>query len=143
MARVGRLAGAILAETEGRYFLIGNTKEPCDFRSEGFEPPAAIDALKEAYIRLSVTGTARIDPPCLTLALEGEELAQVFARRFLIERNGSVSDRLWRLVVGVDEEDGAPEAEAIDGQWEIDAQWVAEVPDRIWEIVRDSVLRCL
>jgi hypothetical protein len=55
MARVGRLAGAILAETEGRYFLIGNTKEPCDFRSEGFEQPAAIDALKQAYIRLSVT----------------------------------------------------------------------------------------
>ncbi|MGH8582397.1 MAG: precorrin-3B C(17)-methyltransferase, partial [Gammaproteobacteria bacterium] len=59
------------------------------------------------------------------------------ARRFLIERNGSVSDRLWRLVTGVDEEDEAPEAE------ELDAQWLVQVPDRIWEIVRDSVLRCL
>jgi hypothetical protein len=136
MARVGRLAGAILAETEGRWFLVGNTKEPCDFRSEGFEPPAAIDALKQGYIRLSVTGAARIDPPCLTLALEGEELAQLLARRFLIERNGSVSDRLWRLVIGVDDdEEEVPEALA--------AQWLAEIPDRVWEIVRDSVLRCL
>lgn len=137
MARVGRLAGAILAETEGRYFLIGNTKEPCDFRSEGFDPPAAIDALKQAYIRLSVTGAARIDPPCLTLALEGEELAQLLARRFLIERNGSVSDRLWRLVIGVDDEEEAPEAE------EFDAQWLAEIPDRVWDLVRDTVLRCM
>ena len=27
MARVGRLAGAILAETEGRYYLVGELKE--------------------------------------------------------------------------------------------------------------------
>ena len=137
MARVGRLAGAILAETEGRYFLIGNTKEPCDFRLAGFEPPAEIDAMKQAYVSLAVADAVRIQAPSLTLRLEGEGLARLLARRFLIERNGSVSDRLWRLVVGVDEEDEAPEAE------ELDAQWLLEVPDRIWEIVRDSVLRCL
>jgi len=137
MARIGRLAGAILAETEGRYFLIGNTKEPCDFRLAGFEPPAEIDAVKEAYVSLAVADAVRIQAPSLTLRLEGEGLAGLLARRFLIERNGSVSDRLWRLVVGVDEEDEAPEAE------EFDAQWLVEVPDRIWEIVRDSVLRCL
>jgi len=33
--------------------------------------------------------------------------------------------------------DEGPEEEAID------AQWLAEVPDRVWEIVRDTVLRCL
>ena len=137
MARVGRLAGAILAETEGRYFLIGNTKEPCDFRAAGFAPPAEIDAVKQAYVSLAVADAVRIQAPSLTLRLEGEGLARLLARRFLIERNGSVSDRLWRLVTGVDEEDEAPEAE------ELDAQWLVEVPDRIWEIVRDSVLRCL
>ncbi len=137
MARVGRLAGALLAETEGRWFLIGNTKEPGNFRLAGFEPPAEVDAVRQAYIGLSLTGAARIEPPCLTLALEGEALAQLLARRFLIERNGSVSDRLWRLVIGVDEEDAVPEGEAID------AQWLAEVPDRVWALVRDSVLRCL
>ncbi len=137
MARIGRLAGAILAESKGRWFLIGNTKEPCDFRSQGFEPPAEIDAVKQAYIRLSLTGAVRIDPPCLMLALEGEELAQLLARRFLIERNGSVSDRLWRLVIGVDEEDEVLEED------EIDAQWLAEIPDRVWDLVRDTVLRCL
>ena len=49
MARVGRLAGALLAETEGRYFLVGNTKEPCDFRALGVEPPPEIDALKRPF----------------------------------------------------------------------------------------------
>jgi len=137
MARVGRLAGAILAETEGRYFLIGNTKEPCNFRSEGFEPPAAIDAQKRAYVRLSVTGMVRIVPSWLTLDLEGEALARLLARRFLIERNGSVSDRLWRLVIGMDDEEEAPEAE------ELDARWLAEIPDTVWQIVRDTVLKCM
>ncbi|MGH2652490.1 MAG: precorrin-3B C(17)-methyltransferase, partial [Actinomycetota bacterium] len=61
----------------------------------------------------------------------------LLARRFLIERNGSVSDRLWRLVIGADEEGEGPEED------EIDAQWLAEVPNRVWEIVRDTVLRCL
>ena len=46
MARVGRLAGAILAESHGHYFLVGNTKAPCDWRKAGFEPPADIDAVK-------------------------------------------------------------------------------------------------
>ncbi len=137
MARVGRLAGAILAETEGRWFLIGNTKEPCDFRLAGFQPPAEIDAVKQAAIGLSVAGAARIDPPYLMLDLEGAALAQLLAQRFLIERNGAVSDRLWRLVIGADEEGEGPEEEATD------AQWLAEVPDRVWEIVRDAVLRCL
>ncbi len=137
MARIGRLAGAILAESKGRWFLIGNTKEPCDFRSEGFEPPTEIDAQKQAYVALTVTGAVRIGPPCLMLALEGEALAQLLARRFLIERNGSVSDRLWRLVIGVDDEGEGPEED------EIDARWLAEVPDRVWDLVRDTVLRCL
>jgi hypothetical protein len=77
----------------------------------------------------------RIGPPCLTLALEREELAQLLGRQFLIERNGSVSDRLWRLVIGVDDEEEALEAE------ELDAQWLAEIPDRVWDLVRDTVLR--
>ena len=31
MARVGRLAGAILVESEKNYFLVGDLKQPCDF----------------------------------------------------------------------------------------------------------------
>jgi hypothetical protein len=137
MARVGRLAGALLAETGERYFLVGNTKEPCDFRAAGFDAPLEIDALKRAYIDLSAAEAVRIAPPCLTLNLEGEALAGLLARRFLIQRNGSVSDRLWRLVIGIDEDNDAPVAEAVD------ARWLAEIPDRVWEIVQGSVLRCL
>lgn len=42
MALVGRLAGAILAETEGQFFLVGNPKVPCDFTAVGFDPPGVI-----------------------------------------------------------------------------------------------------
>lgn len=137
MARVGRLAGALLAETEGAYYLIGNTKVPCDFRAAGFEPPGEIDALKTPYIRLTPLREVTLAPPVLLLDVEGEELARRLARRFLIERNGSVSDRLWRLVWSPEDplEEPGPE--------ERDARWLGEIPDPIWQLVRDTVLRCL
>ena len=53
VSRVGRLAGALLAETGGAYFLVGNLKRPCDFAAAGFEPPAApIDALARPFVPL-------------------------------------------------------------------------------------------
>ncbi|MGK4007867.1 precorrin-3B C(17)-methyltransferase [Sorangium sp. So ce1036] len=137
MARVGRLAGALLAETEGAYYLVGNTKVPCDFRAAGFEPPGEIDALKTPYVRLTPLREVTVAPPVLLLGVEGEELARRLARRFLIERNGSVSDRLFRLVWSPDDplEEPGPE--------ERDARWLGEIPDPIWQVVRDTVLRCL
>ena len=53
----------------------------------------------------------------------------------VIERTGSVSDRLWRLVMGL--EDGQP---AITE--DVDARWLVEVPMAVWRIVQDTVLRC-
>lgn len=137
MARVGRLAGAILAETGGRFFLIGNTKEPCDFEAVGFEPPAAIDALKRPYVALTARRPVEITPPCLTLDLVGESLAATLAERLLIERNGSVSERLWRLVIDPSGE------EAVPTERPVEARWLGEIPAPIWKIVRDTVLRCL
>jgi hypothetical protein len=137
MARVGRLAGAILAETQGQYFLIGNLKEPCKFESHGFETPVELDAMKRPYVRLAASREISIAGPRLLVNLEGEALPRLLAERFLIERNGSVSDRLWRLVVSPD---GAEEIPPSGG---IECQWLAEMPDEIWQIVRDTVLRCL
>lgn len=137
MARVGRLAGAILAETDGEFFLIGNTKEPCDFNAAGFESPGEIEALKRPYARLSARRPIEIPPPCLTLELEGETLAATLAERLVIERNGSVSERLWRLVMDPSGREELPEDEVVN------ARWLAEIPAPIWSIVRDTVLRCL
>jgi hypothetical protein len=137
MARVGRLAGAILAETEGRFFLIGNPKEPCDFKAAGFEDPGVIDALERPFVELRVNHPVEISPPCITIMIEGEPLAELLAERFVIARNGSVSDRLWRLVTD-------PAATGDDPrEIVIDARWLGEMPAPIWGIVRDSVLRCL
>lgn len=137
MARVGRLAGALLAETGGEFFLVGNTKEPCDFEAAGFESPGEIDALERRYIRLAPRRAVELAAPYLRLELEGEALAALLAERLLIERNASVSDRLWRLLMDPSGQDELPEDEAVD------ARWLAEIPAPIWEIVRDTVLRCL
>ncbi|WP_394825086.1 precorrin-3B C(17)-methyltransferase [Pendulispora albinea] len=141
MSRVGRLAGAILAESRGEYFLVGNTKAPCDWAAAGFERPVEIDPAKRPFVRLAPVGPiapTALGAPCLTFDLEGEELARTLAARLLIERNGSVSERLWRLVV----HRGDPDAEE-DVEDMIDARWLGEMPAPIWRIVRDTVLRCL
>ena len=153
MARVGRLAGAILAETRGSYFLVGNTKQPCDWRAAGFEPPAELDARIRPSVRLARCGTPVLAPPSLELDVEGESLARLLADAFVIPRTGSVSERLWRLVTGeTDELDDPPSLSAgtapsgpraspgLTGP--IAARWLGEMPPAIWQIVRDSVLRC-
>jgi hypothetical protein len=137
MARVGRIAGAILAETGGEFFLVGNTKEPCDFEAAGFESPGEIDALERRYIRLAPRRAVELAAPYLRLELEGEALAALLAERLLIERNASVSDRLWRLLIDPSGQEEVPEDDAVD------ARWLAEIPAPIWGIVRDTVLRCL
>jgi hypothetical protein len=136
MARVGRLSGALLVETGGQYFLAGNTKEPCDFAAAGFEPPEDIDARARPYVRLAAVGPVRVATAWLALELEGEALVRLVAERFLIERNGSVSERLWRLVIDRDGNGAVPAA------GDIDARWLAGIPAHVWQIVRETVLRC-
>ena len=141
MSRAARLAGAILVETDDEFFLVGNTKRPCDWPAAGFEPPGELDAVARPYVRLSRSGPLAVAGPWLGIAdppLAGEELARRMAARFLIERNGSVSDRLWRLVIRADPDGDDPPPESI-----IDARWLAEVPGHVWEIVREKVLKCL
>ena len=138
MARAGRLAGAILVETKGAYFLVGNPKRPCAWAAAGFEPPGELDALARPFVRLGRSGTVDAPGPWLELELEGEEAAALLAARFLIERNGSVSDRLWRLVTGAGGDTPEPAADAV-----IDARWLGELPAPIWEIVRETVLKCV
>jgi hypothetical protein len=138
MAKVFRLAGAIVASTNDDYFLVGNTKAPCDWTAAGFERPVEIDATKHPYVRLSRAGEVTMAPPILTMDIEGEELARCLAQRFIIERNGSVSDRLWRLVVSPD--DPLEEREVPTS---IDARWLGQIPSAIWSVVKSTVLRCV
>lgn len=136
MARVGRLAGAILAETEGQFFLVGSPKEPCDFAAAGFEPPGVVNALERPFIRLSPSRPVQVPPPYLMVDVEGEALARLLVDRFVIPRNGSVSDRLWRLVTDPTREDRAVSGGGIE------ARWLGEIPAEIWQVVRETVLKC-
>lgn len=137
MARVGRLAGALLLHTGKDYFMVGNTKEPCDFAAAGFDPPSNVDLAKCRYIKLMPRRDVEIRKPYLLLELEGEALAESLSERLLIERNGSVSERLWRMLFDPSGESGS----STDGT--ANARWLTEIPTEIWQIVRDGVLRCL
>lgn len=134
LSKISRLAGAILAETQGEYFLIGETKEPCDFQKHGFKTPSESDPENQPkYKKLEVTGPVVFDNSFyLEMESVGEELALILFKRFVIHRNYSVSDRLWGVVTCAREESGP-----------IDARWLEEMPDEVWEIVRDSILKCL
>ncbi|WP_437983932.1 hypothetical protein [Sorangium sp. So ce117] len=76
----------------------------------------------------------------LLLDVEGEELAKKLVHRFVIDRNGSVSERLWRLVYSHGPDEPPHDAEA---PVERDVRWPGGIPKPIWQLVRDNVLRCL
>lgn len=138
-ARITRLAGAILLEAGETYFLIGNTKEPCNWAEAGFLAPEKIDAVHCPFLPLTPVRALQVGAPCIRLECDTTPagLAELIAARFVIARNGSVSDRLWRLVTG------ETELAASAHHQEIDGTWLATIPDSIWTIVRDAVLRCV
>ena len=103
-AKIGRWMGAIVVESRGQQVLVGNPKEPCTFT-----PPVPLSSPLEVDDR------------------DALELAQILTQRLVIARNGSVSERLWRLVT----HENATRA-----------QWLVDVPAQVWEIVREQVLRC-
>lgn len=133
MAKAGRLAGAILAQTGDDFYLVGNLKEPCDFAAAGFADPGEIDPLARPFIKLETTGSPEIATPYFEMNLEGEDLARALARTLVIKRNGSVSERLLNLIW---------DAEENDGKDIVDATWLGTMPAEIWDMVRDEVLRC-
>jgi hypothetical protein len=138
MAQVARMDGALLAHTGSHYYLIGRFSRPCDFRIHGFEEPVQeVDAQTRPYIELRrLHAAVKLDTPNIVVPLEGEPLAKLLAARLLNERTGSVSEPLWRLVIGATDEAAAVPATQ-------DAHWFTETPDRVWKLVHDSVLRSL
>jgi hypothetical protein len=120
MARVGRIAGALLIESGESWFLVGNPKEPCDLIEGNLDAP---------FVRALAVSGFELNGSWWIVDGEGEALAREIAQRLVIERNGSVSERLWRLIT-----DGA--------QGEVDARWLTAMPMRVWQVVRDTVLRC-
>jgi hypothetical protein len=123
MAQIARLAGALLAHSQGRYYLIGNTA-----RSQ------AIDAIERPYIELKAVSPVPLEPTVISVNLEGSALLQLLAERMLIARDGSVSDRLWSLIIGESEQ-------TPDVPGELEADWFVHMPKRVWDAVRDAVLR--
>jgi hypothetical protein len=133
MAQIARLAGAVLAHTDGRYYLIGNTEAPCDFAEAGFETPGdPIDAGKRPYIELKAVAPVPLEPTVISVDLEGSKLVQLLVERLLVG-NGAVSDALWSLIVG--ESEDTP-----DVPGELEAAWFVQMPKRVWDAVRSGVL---
>jgi hypothetical protein len=130
MARVGRLAGALLAETQGEFFVVGDLKEPCDWTAAGFEPPVQLPSVGTPFVRLQPVRAVEVNAPILVLEVEGTALATLLYERLVIHRNASVSERLWRLVT-------RGEAEPLT-----DARWLGQMPAAVWNVVRDGVLKC-
>ena len=141
MARVSRLAGALLVESGTRAFLVGDLKRPCDWAAAGFVAPLEVAPLERPLLELERLDAAHCEggePAGASLWIECEpdaleSLCQGLFERLLIERNGSVSERLWGLIL--DHTEPGP-----DGRFRAD--WLASIPPAIWSIVRDSLLRC-
>jgi hypothetical protein len=134
MAQIARLAGALLAHSQGKYYLIGDTNRPCDFADSGFEAPSGRDAMKHPIIELKAVAPVPLEPTVLSVSLEGSALLQLLVERMLVERDASVSEPLWSLITG--ESDETP-----DMPGELEAEWFVQMPKRVWDAVREGVLR--
>lgn len=130
MSRVSRLCGALLIESDGQYWLVGNLKEPCDFAAVGFQDPGPIDPEQNPYILLQGTLNTENVGTCLLFESRSEDLAKLLDERLVIRRNHSVSERLWNLVTN-------------NAAGEVDAVWLEKTPIHVWEFVRESILRCV
>ena len=139
MARVGRLSGGLLLETtlgnRAAWFLVGDTKVPCDWQAAGFAPPPERDVIRERFVQLEACGAPVLTGTTLSIALEGVEAARTIGERLTVNRNGSVSERLWALILGENE------IEAPSGRT-IPCAWLCEMPRAVWDVVRDAVLKC-
>ena len=139
IVRAARLAGAILVECADQYFLVGNTKEPCDWPASGFNKPPEPVAGQIPVLAMESVQQVRLAGSSLIFEWNGnapESCAHVLAKRLLIQRNGSVSERLWRLVTGESDESIASVAET-------EATWLVQMPEAVWNIIRENVLKCL
>ena len=133
MAKVGRFHGALLVESNNIFYLVGGLKEPAKYEEAGFVNPGEFEPSDHKFIKLEVSGAPEVKAPYFTTRIEDEELTEKLFDRLVIKRNGSVSVRLWDLVFDADE---------YDDEEIIDAAWLIETPEEIWEIVRDVILKC-
>lgn len=137
-----RVKGGLICETKGEMFFIGHPKEPCRFAELGFADPGEITAPNPPWVKLAPAGaelpaidslSGFSDRALMSDTLSGAELADKMAEIFMIHRNGSISERLWGLMA---------EYSPKTPKGEIDARWLSDTPDEVWEIVRDQMLRC-
>lgn len=141
MARLGRLAGALLLQCdnpqEQGYYLVGDTKEPCKFPEHGFERPASLDGEPQPFVKLKVIGPVKMNDFYVELPASGEAGVKAIADRLLIVRNCSVSERMWRILTNPEQIEPPPTTSPVDGAW------LMAMPLVVWNIVRDTVLRCV
>lgn len=142
MGQVGRLAGAVLARSGERWFLVGEPKVPLDLAAHGFREVGRLAHGGHEIIELAREGPAAGEParapapggaeaPALplTMPLEGEALARRLHDIFVITRNNSVSERLFRFLDAAQR--GSP-----------DLTWLALAPPEAIALMREGLLKC-
>jgi hypothetical protein len=137
-----RYCGSIVLVGDAQAFVVGYPKIPGSFVEIGWENPAEIEAWTGFFqpLCMAAQGTINVATEPLSrlrFAYDGElaALAEIVVQRLIIARNGSVSERLWNLCLAAKVDrmaQGAPQ----------DDTWLIAVPERIWQIVREDVLKC-
>lgn len=135
-----RVKGGLICHAHNEMYFIGHPKEPCKFVELGFADPGEITAPKPAWVQLQPASGDTLptlsdftDRALMSDTLSAKELADKMAELFMIERNGSISERLWGLMA-----EYSPRTDA----GEVDGRWLSDTPVEVWDIVRDQVLRC-
>lgn len=118
--KIGRYAGSIVIDDGARQILVGNPKEPC----------AVPDTLEAPFVRALDAPVPLSGCALVVEHADADALAKLISDKLVIQRNGSVSERLWRVITNQ------------QASGELAAQWLVEIPMHVWNIVRDTMLKC-
>lgn len=131
--RLGRLGGAVLYETDGEYYLIGNLKQPCNFEDFGFFTP---EETIGRCVKLRIGNRELAESFVFPYLIQGGTSPEDIYEKFSVYRNSSISERLFTLV-----RDNSDKV-IWKGTEYSDLRWIGSMPLPVWNIVRESILKC-
>jgi precorrin-3B C17-methyltransferase len=134
--KIGRLGGALLVNIREKYFLVGEFKEPCLLNDHGFKE---IEQKNETHV-YNIELLDKIKNPEIEYSFISAELKENLlldlSLKWIIKRNGSVSERLTGLI-----KDHSSSVIYKKKKY-IDITWLAQMPTSVWGIVRENILKC-
>ena len=129
LSTLGLFHGVLWFEDKKDTYLIGDFKEPVSLEEHG------LSIIEETGSVKKIKGTSKVQPLFLWEG-KGLDAASDIYKKLIIYRNDSVSMRLQDVLKE------SSEKVAFNGDALFDTRWLANMPQNVWDCVRETKLKC-